>query len=251
MLSSKLRHVLKFRYLRLLGLRVKGLFQFQIKEHESNKELAPLKLDLTHAYLWDLLELEFIWKGPTNFLSLHMLDMIHVNGCPKLKVIFSPTILRSLPMLTTLEIIDCEELEQIFDSGDAQSLYTCSQFVCFPDLNTIYVRKCNKLKYFFHNFVAGHFCDLNYLKIEDCSQLQKVFAFECETDDDGQEGIVKDGEKVLLKLLRITLSRLPNFKEIHHGFKLTAYVREHDINDCPKYSPSLYLHTGTILMSFY
>ncbi|KAL2584859.1 hypothetical protein AAZV13_14G153200 [Glycine max] len=243
-LSSKLRHVLKFRYLRLLGLRVKGLFQFQIKEHESNKELAPLKLDLTHAYLWDLLELEFIWKGPTNFLSLHMLDMIHVNGCPKLKVIFSPTILRSLPMLTTLEIIDCEELEQIFDSGDAQSLYTCSQFVCFPDLNTIYVRKCNKLKYFFHNFVAGHFCDLNYLKIEDCSQLQKVFAFECETDDDGQEGIVKDGEKVLLKLLRITLSRLPNFKEIHHGFKLTAYVREHDINDCPKYSPSLYLHTG-------
>ncbi|KHN39995.1 hypothetical protein glysoja_009372 [Glycine soja] len=148
-------------------------------------------------------------------------------------------------MLTRLEIIDCEELEQIFDSGDAQSLYTCSQFVCFINLSTIYVRKCNKLKYLFHNFVAGHFCDLNYLKIEDCSQLQKVFAFECETDDDGQEGIVKDGEKVLLKLRRITLSRLPNFKEIHHGFKLTAYVREHDINDCPKYSPSLYLHTAS------
>ncbi|KAG4963973.1 hypothetical protein JHK86_040841 [Glycine max] len=250
--SSKLGHVLKFRYLRLHGLGVKGLFQFQIRENKSNRELAPLNLDLTHADLWDLLELEFIWKGPTNFLSLQSLDMIYVNRCPKLKVIFSPTIVRSLPMLKQLSIIDCEELEHIFDSGDAQSLYTCSQQVCFPNLRTIRVLKCNKLQYLFHNFVAGHFHRLNYLEIEHCSQLQKVFAFECETDADGQEEIVKDGEKVLLhNLLCITLRSLPNFKEIHHGFKLKDDVMRHDITDCPKYSPSLYLHTGTILMSFY
>ncbi|KRH17195.2 hypothetical protein GLYMA_14G204700v4 [Glycine max] len=243
-LSSKLRE------LGLSGVGVKGLFQFQIREHGSNTELAPLNLDLTHADLWDLPELEFIWKGPTNFLSLQMLDVINVNRCPKLKTIFSPTIVRSLPMLGRLQIIDCEELEQIFDSGDAQSLYTCSQQVCFPNLYYISVKKCNKLKYLFHNFVAGHFHNLSKLEIEDCSELQKVFAFECETDDDGQEGIVKDGEKVLLRnLLYITLSSLPNFKEIHHGFKYD--VMQHDITDCPKYSPSLYLHTGTILMSFY
>ncbi|XP_028200775.1 probable disease resistance protein At4g27220 isoform X1 [Glycine soja] len=243
-LSSKLGHVLKFRKLGLTGLGVKGLFQFQIREHGSNTELAPLNLDLTHADLWDLPELEFIWKGPSNFLSLQMLDRIHVDGCPKLKAIFSPTIVRSLPMLTSLYITDCEELEQIFDSGDAQTLYTCSQQVCFPNLEDIWVKKCNKLKYLFHNFVAGHFHNLIALDIEDCSQLQKVFAFECETDDDDQEGIVMDGEKVLLrKLLRIRLSSLPNFKEIHHGFKLKDDVEEHIINDCPKYSPSLYLHT--------
>nr|ATO98346.1 putative disease resistance protein [Glycine max] len=241
-LSSKLRH------LQLYGLGVKGLFQFQIREHGSNTELAPLNLDLIYAELSDLPELEFIWKGPTNFLSLQMLKNIFVRKCPKLKTIFSPTIVRSLPMLRSLHIIDCEELEQIFDSGDAQSLYTCSQQVCFPNLNYIVVVKCNKLKYLFHNFVAGHFHNLIELKIEDCSQLQKVFAFECETDDDGQEGIVKDGEKVLLrKLLRIRLSRLPNFKEIHHGFKLKDDVEEHIINDCPKYSPSLYLHTGFLI----
>ncbi|KAG4966473.1 Disease resistance protein [Glycine max] len=251
-LSSKLGHVLKFRELGLSGLGVNGLFQFQIREHGSNRELAPLNLDLIDAYLSDLPELEFIWKGPKNFLSLQMLDVILVDGCPKLKTIFSPTIVRSLPMLTELRITNCEELEQIFDSGDAQSLYTCSQQVCFPNLMTIYVRKCNKLKYLFHNFVAGHFHNLIELEIEGCSQLQKVFAFECETDDDGQEGIVEDGEKVLLhNLLSITLRSLPNFKEIHHGFKLKDDVKEHFINDCPKYSPSLYLHTGTILMSSY
>nr|QNH81996.1 Rsc4-3 variant 1 [Glycine max]QNH82000.1 Rsc4-3 variant 1 [Glycine max] len=237
-LSSKLRH------LQLYGLGVKGLFQFQIREHGSNTELAPLNLDLIYAELSDLPELEFIWKGPTNFLSLQMLDVIYVNRCPKLKVIFSPTIVRSLPMLRTLEITHCEELEQIFDSGDAQTLYTCSQQVCFPNLHYICVEKCNKLKYLFHNFVAGHFHNLIALEIKDCSQLQKVFAFECETDDDDQEGIVMDGEKVLLRnLLRIRLSRLPNFKEIHHGFKLKDDVEEHIINDCPKYYPSLYLHT--------
>ncbi|KAL2975923.1 hypothetical protein AAZX31_14G189900 [Glycine max] len=217
-LSSKLGHVLKFRYLRLHGLGVKGLFQFQIRENKSNRELAPLNLDLTHADLWDLLELEFIWKGPTNFLSLQSLDMIYVNRCPKLKVIFSPTIVRSLPMLKQLSIIDCEELEHIFDSGDAQSLYTCSQQVCFPNLRTIRVLKCNKLQYLFHNFVAGHFHRLNYLEIEHCSQLQKVFAFECETDDDGQEGIVKDGEKVLLHIRR----EVRNFSEF--GQRVVAKV---------------------------
>ncbi|KAL2975925.1 hypothetical protein AAZX31_14G190100 [Glycine max] len=243
-LSSKLRHVLKFRKLELHGLGVKGLFQFQIREHGSNKELAPLNLDLFYAFLGYLPELEFIWKGPTNFLSLQMLKWIHVNRCPKLKTIFSPTIVRSLPMLRRLEITDCEELEQIFDSGDAQTLYTCSQQVCFPNLNYICVEKCNKLKYLFHNFVAGHFHNLIELEIEDCSELQKVFAFECETDDDGQEGIVEDEEKVLLRnLLRITLRSLPNFKEIHYGFKLKDDVEEHFITDCPKYSPSLYLHT--------
>jgi len=115
-LSSKLTH------LQLHGLGVKGLFQFQIREHGSNRELAPLNLDLIYAELSDLPELEFIWKGPTNFLSLHMLKWIFVLECPKLKTIFSPTIVRSLPMLRSLHIIDCEKLEQIFDSGDAQSL---------------------------------------------------------------------------------------------------------------------------------
>ncbi|KAG4966482.1 hypothetical protein GLYMA_14G206500v4 [Glycine max] len=236
-LSSKLTH------LQLHGLGVKGLFQFQIREHGSNRELAPLNLDLIYAELSDLPELEFIWKGPTNFLSLHMLKWIFVLECPKLKTIFSPTIVRSLPMLRSLHIIDCEKLEQIFDSGDAQSLYTCSQQVCFPNLEDICVKKCNKLKYLFHNFVAGHFHNLTLLEIADCSELQKVFAFECETDDDGQEGIVKGGENVLLHNLRtITLCSLPNFKEIHHGFKLKDDVTRHDINDCPKYSPSLYLY---------
>jgi len=98
--------------------------------------------------------------------------------------------------------------------------------------------------------VAGHFPSLSDLDIAECSQLEKVFAFEHEAGDDGQEGTDKDGEQVLLRnLTYITFTSLPNFKETHHGFKLTNHV-EQTITDCPKYAPSLYLYPGKTLTSF-
>nr|KYP43368.1 Disease resistance protein At4g27190 family [Cajanus cajan] len=213
----------------------------------SNIELVPLNMDLEHISLTDLLELNFIWKGPTNFLSLQVLQYFYLSACPKLKTIFSPTIVRSFPVLTDLRIFDCEKLEQIFDLGDAQEqkvLHTCSQKVCFPKLKNIEVQKCNKLRCLFYNFVASDFPILTTLEIKECSQLDKAFAFERETDDDGQEG-----EHVLLQNLRdIKLASLPNFKDIHQEFKLKDDVNQ-TIKDCPKYSPSLYLYPGKILTS--
>ncbi|KAL2324933.1 hypothetical protein Fmac_023991 [Flemingia macrophylla] len=230
----------------LIELGVEGLFQFQMGELGSNKKLlVPLNLSLTVVHLESLPHLKFIWNGPTNFLNLQLLGSVRVHDCPKLKTIFSPTVVRSLPMLRWLFISNCEELEQIFDSGDVQelkSLYTCSQQKCFPKLDVIRVERCNKLKFLFYNFVAGHFSGLRILVVEECSQLEKVFAFECEIDGDGQEGTDMDEGQVPLENLEIIiLSSFPNFKEIHHQFKLKDHVQQ-IIKDCPKYSPSLYLY---------
>ncbi|RDX95483.1 Disease resistance protein, partial [Mucuna pruriens] len=231
--------------LRLSDVGVKGLFQFEIGDPGKDKELVSLNLNLSSLTLRHLPELKFIWKGPINFLSLPVLEYINVNRCPKLKIIFSPTIVRSLPVLKYLVIRHCEELEQIFDSGDAdelKSLYTCSQQLCFPELKTFQIQNCNKLKCLFYNFMAGHFSSLSYLQIKECFQLEKVFNFEDEADNDNQEGTGKDGEQVLLQNLQhIRLKSLPNFKEIHHRFKLKDHV-EQTVEDCPKYAPSLYLH---------
>ncbi|KAL2317392.1 hypothetical protein Fmac_031268 [Flemingia macrophylla] len=243
---QKLCAELKYLNLGKLGVEVEGLFQFQMGELGSNKKLlVPLNLCLTEVHLSYLPDLKLIWNGPTNFLNLQLLREVTVNDCPKLKTIFSPTVVRSLPMLRWLEICNCEELEQIFDSGDVQelkSLYTCSQQKCFPKLKTIIVKKCNKLKFFFYNFVVGQFLGLWELKVEECSQLEKVFAFECEIDGDGQEGTDMDeGQVPLENLKNIKLLSLPNFKEIHHQFKLKDHVKQ-TIEDCPKYSQSLYLY---------
>jgi len=222
-------------------------------EEGGSGELLPLNLDITRLHLENLPELNFIWKGPTCFLSLQKLYHIHINGCPKLKTIFSITVVTSLPMLRFLTIDNCDELEQIFDLGDAPQLQTLdsSQQLRFRKLEDIVVKNCNKLKYLFYNLSASHFPSLTILEIEECSELHKAFGFENEADDGGKEETAKKGERVLLQKLReISLTNLPNFEEIHHGFKLKEDV-EHSIEECPKYSPSLYLDPGKIHMSFF
>ncbi|KAL2317351.1 hypothetical protein Fmac_031227 [Flemingia macrophylla] len=237
MISSKFKAVPKFDRLELSHLRIGGFFKFQMEELGSNRE--PLNMDLRDFLLMNLLELNFIWKGPTNFLTLPKLQKICVKGCPKLKTIFSPTIVKSLPGLIDIQISDCDELEQVFDIGDAQdhnTLQTPSQQVCFPNIDLVQVEKCNKLKCLFYNFVTGHFPWLRTLEIKECSQLEKIFAF------DDQEETSKQS-KQLSHLTTIRLTSLPNFNEIHHGFE--AYVIEgiinktnfeEIINDCPIYS---------------
>ncbi|ESW14030.1 hypothetical protein PHAVU_008G247000 [Phaseolus vulgaris] len=236
--------ITKLERLCLSDVRFKGLFQFQMGEEGGSGELLPLNLDITYLQLENLPELNFIWKSPTGFLSLQNLETVYIDGCPKLKTIFSITVVTSLPMLEFLYIDNCDELEQIFDLGDArqlQILYS-SQQLCFPKLYSITVKKCNKLKCLFYNLSASHFPSLGTLEIEECSQLHKAFGFEHEVDDGGEEQTAKKGEQVLLQeLTDITLKNLPNFEEIHHGFKLKGNV-EHSIKECPKYSPSLYLH---------
>ncbi|KAK7372244.1 hypothetical protein VNO80_05618 [Phaseolus coccineus] len=231
----------------LSDVRVKGLFQIQMGEEGGSQELLPLNLDITSLSLRNLPELNFIWKGPTDFLSLQKLQVVSANGCPKLKTIFSTTVVRSLPELKRLLINDCDELEQIFDLGDAQQLQTLysSQQLCFPKLVYITVKGCNKLKCLFYNLSASYFTSLKYLEIEDCSQLHKAFGFEHEADDGGEEDTGKKGEQLLLQKLKfIRLKNLPNFEEIHHGFKFKENLYRLIVEECPKYSPSLYIHPG-------
>ncbi|QCE01092.1 hypothetical protein DEO72_LG7g2384 [Vigna unguiculata] len=142
-----------------------------LKQLEDDPLSHPkLKLVLKFRSLWlsDLrikAELNFIWKGPTAFLCFQNLSDIWVIECPKLKTIFSTTVVISLPMLKDMNISTCDELEQIFDS----------------------VTNCNKLKCLFYNISASHFTNLISLEITNCSQLHKAFDFEDEADDGGLE----------------------------------------------------------------
>jgi len=177
--NPQLKVFLKFRSLWLSDLRIKGIFKFQMGEEGGTTQPLPLNLDMTWLTLLNLPELNFIWKGPTDFLSFQNLRNIWLEECPKLKTIFSTTVVISLPMLQYLNIRTCDELEQIFDLGDAQQLkaLSSSQQLCFPNLSFITIKHCHKLKYIFYNLSVSHFTSVKKLEINNCSQLHKAFGF--------------------------------------------------------------------------
>ncbi|KAF7816253.1 putative disease resistance protein [Senna tora] len=228
-----LQSVLNFSVLILTHLRVGGILELQFKGQHNNKSKPEqaLNLALNGFRLIDLPDLSFIWRGPRKFLSLEKLRMVYVEKCPKLKAIFSSTIVKSLPMLTQIRVLNCEELEQIFvsDDGDDGDDDDEQVVLCFPKLWYIEVAKCNNLRWLFFNFMACHFPSLDTLEIKDCNKLEKVFGFENEADIDD-----KDVEKVMLQNLRFLMFRnLPNLTQVQKRFKMRL-VRT-DIVNCPKY----------------
>ncbi|KAF7815789.1 putative disease resistance protein [Senna tora] len=221
---------------------IKGRFEgiFELKVANSGnliKEQAPLKLKLNSLTLLDFPELEFIWKGPTQILSLHKLYDVHIIKCSKLKTIFSPTIVTSLPELWFLLVRECNELERIISADSDSSLPNLSALsshinaFCFSKLTIIYIEKCNKLKCLFSYSLASHCPSLTNLRIKDCSELERVV--------DGFKGkdVEESGEQedcpLFPELRELRLHRLPKLTEIFPGFKNRKLTLDHDIEGCP------------------
>ncbi|XP_028797997.1 putative disease resistance protein At5g05400 [Neltuma alba] len=105
---------------------------------EARDEPLTLNSELRSLYLSYLKELEYIWKGPTQSVSLDRLESIRLEDCSKLRNIFTVAIVTSLPELKTLEVIGCEELEGIFCEESLENLSSSSN-VCFPKLEEILI----------------------------------------------------------------------------------------------------------------
>lgn len=200
---------------------------FQIEGPSINKHQDSLTLSLSYLDLHNLPELRHIWKGPQELLNLENLMELSVFECEKLKYIFSSSVLRSLPQLMSLTIKHCELLVQIIeeDEGDRNTLDCNCQNVCFPRLEILDIQQCNNLKCLFSIFSPLELPQLQFLFIEDCSLLEKVFrGKECEIEQ----------EQVLLfpTLECLRLRKLPNLIDICQGFKLKSVY--HEVEDCPK-----------------
>ncbi|EOY12411.1 Disease resistance RPH8A-like protein [Theobroma cacao] len=89
---------------------------FQIDEflHDTKENQGLLLSNLTLMELNSLPALENIWKEPTHLVSLQSLKDVKVDGCDKLKSIFSPCLTQSLLHLEQLKISACKKLEQVF-----------------------------------------------------------------------------------------------------------------------------------------
>ncbi|XP_028787990.1 disease resistance protein RFL1-like [Neltuma alba] len=157
----------------------KGILEIQVRgrvkdDEESIKAQEPPKLDseLSELTLDGLPELEYIWKGPTQIVSLHRLENVLLWSCPKLKSIFTLVIVASLPELRTLQVYDCEEWEGIFCEESLKNL--SSSNICFPKPKQIFIRSCNRVRWLLSYSVASHCPSLEFISIDNCSEFERL-----------------------------------------------------------------------------
>lgn len=184
---------------------------------------------LENLKLVNLPKLMYIWMGDKPFISLQHLHKLHISNCPKLKVIFSVSVLRVLPLLKILVVEQCQELEQIIDDdGENENVRNTQSPVCFSQLKFLLVTHCNNLKHLSYISTSLEFPELEYLILNQDSSLVQVFK-----DDPG----VREGslETFLPKLKHVMLMQLPNLKDVCQGIEFQT-VTDLLVHNCPKLS---------------
>ncbi|OMP04500.1 Disease resistance protein [Corchorus olitorius] len=189
---------------------------------------------LEKLVLEDLSELKYVWKDPTQILTLQNLAHFELVNCQGLRNIFSLVLARNLPQLSHLKIQGCDNLEQIIAQDRIPSSSKVhSGDIYFPNLVTIYVEKCNKLKTLFPVCVAG-LPKLEELKVKEASLLKQIFAHEGEAK---KEMVLKYEKEVVLPRLKILhledLPSLLSFIPMGYHFKFPSLVSL-TVHDCPE-----------------
>jgi hypothetical protein len=201
----------------------------------EQKDMFPSRLK--RMRLHELLDMRFIWKGPTQLINLNHLEKLQVFGCKKLIHLFTLTLARSLQNLKCLEIGRCDELEHLIVEDENDRIFSKRhlQTLCFTKLDVVKVNDCNKLKCLFPVTISHNLLELSSLKVKGASQLVEVFAHENEGDKLVQKDVT------LPKLKDITLKRLPsllNFFPRHYNVIMPAlFILE--VQSCPNMATSV------------
>ncbi|XP_040972479.1 putative disease resistance protein At5g05400 [Gossypium hirsutum] len=217
----------------LKHLEVRECSKFQVVDEllhnrEENQE-HPLS-NLQSLILYELPELRWIFKGSSHSFTLQSLKVVNIDGCGKLKSLFSSSLIQSLVLLEQLKIQDCHELVTIFNDGEIESK-TSSLPLRLPKLKTLFINWCSKLECVVPITLAQGLPALASLSVCDCHELKQVFGMPNEKD-----GVQHHGSLLLpslqdLKL--ISLRNLTSFVPQNYIVKAPSLKRL-KANDCSK-----------------
>lgn len=194
--------------------------------------IGPMKSSLQEMRLVNMIELRHICcVGTKNVLRLQNLSHVMIQGCNKLKVILSVSILRSLSQLGKLVISECQELVEIVEETDELNPGLMNNKKCFPMLSEIEIRGCKNLQCLFSISTCGALPKLENLTIEDVPKLVQVFGIS-KQGDETKELVFKD---LFPQLSTLQLVNLPSLVSVCQGIHLQMdplYIVRH----CPKLS---------------
>ncbi|OAY25942.2 disease resistance protein At4g27190 [Manihot esculenta] len=131
-----------------------------------------------------------ISKGPTELLHLPKLQIVCINGCQKLKVIFPASIAQGLEQLKELELEDCDQLEAIVAEREEEERRIDK--VVFSQLIRIRLYKLYNLKAFCMDNLPLKWPSLKELSVDACPKM-KTFA-------------ASDGNQITPKLKEIKIN---------------------------------------------
>ncbi|GAV68650.1 hypothetical protein CFOL_v3_12153 [Cephalotus follicularis] len=149
-------------------------------DHGIEGDQEMLLSNLTSLSLAVLPQLSFIWKGPTQKVSLRCLVRVNVFDCHGLAYLFPRSLALNLVNLRELGIISCKGLKQIIsmraeEDGEAATHHQPHP-LHFPTLTTLTIQNCPNLEYIFPiSTAAGGLPQLETLVIADATKLKHVF----------------------------------------------------------------------------
>ncbi|OAY25941.1 probable disease resistance protein At5g63020 [Manihot esculenta] len=150
-----------------------------------------------------------ISKGPTELLHLPKLQIVCINGCQKLKVIFPASIAQGLEQLKELELEDCDQLEAIVAEREEEERRIDK--VVFSQLIRIRLYKLYNLKAFCMDNLPLKWPSLEWLSVGSCPKM-KTFA-------------ASDGNQITPKLKEIRINS--NYIKLD-GTNLNTIMKYHN-----------------------
>ncbi|TXG46634.1 hypothetical protein EZV62_027867 [Acer yangbiense] len=116
---------------------LKDVFQLEGLCYANENPFLLSSLESLH--LCSLRNLMYIWKGPTQQVSLQSLTVVQVGSCNKLRYLFTLSLARSLLQLEVLNVGYCGSLEHIVEIKEAEENVGGGggNDVMFPKLRTL------------------------------------------------------------------------------------------------------------------
>ncbi|KAK7333576.1 hypothetical protein VNO80_30351 [Phaseolus coccineus] len=166
-------------------------------------------------------------SAPSHHICFPRLTKIEIEGCNRLKAIFSSTIVTRLPMLEQLFIKDCSECKDIIslDSQEARQFknqLAPFQLVCFPKLRKIGIECCNKLKAIFSTTLVTRLPRLEHLSIDNCNELEEIVSVDSVEISQLRKQYDRSQQSYFPMLQRVLINRCNKLKKIFSATIFTS-----------------------------
>ncbi|KAG4123418.1 hypothetical protein ERO13_D11G325233v2 [Gossypium hirsutum] len=180
------------------------------------------------------ISIERIWLLQ-GFCSTQNLTTLIIEGCDNLKHVLSDSMVEYLQQLECLEISECKCIHEIISMKKIiKEAFGNRYLICFPRLNSLRLKRLEKLIGFCHEDYTVEFPTLKILEIESCPKLEG-FIHNSMSKEISTDAIFFNNKVAFPNLEKITISHLRKVKRIWYNQLHTSsfsMLKELTVKDC-------------------